>query len=99
MKKLIGFCLWFSLPALANVIPAEPHIYVEGYAEQLVYPDQVKTIVEIAELNMDPELAKQKVEQKAKALLLALQPLGVDNEHIRTLPLSIHQEYDYENSV
>lgn len=99
MKKLIGFCLWLSLPALANVIPAEPHIYVEGYAEQLVYPDQVKTTVDITELNMDPELAKQKVEQKAKALLLALQPLGINKEHISILPLSIHQEHDYENSV
>ncbi|CAI3805817.1 SIMPL domain-containing protein [Rheinheimera sp. MM224] len=97
MKKLIGFCLWLSLPTLANVIPTEPHIYVEGYAEQLVYPDQVKTTVDITELNMDPELAKQRVEQKAKALLLALQPLGIGKEHISAAPLSIEVEYDYEN--
>lgn len=97
MKKLIGFCLLFSLPVLANVIPAEPHIYVEGYAEQLVYPDQVKTTVDITELNMDPELAKQKVEQKASALLLALQPLGIGKEQISAAPLSIEVEYDYEN--
>jgi uncharacterized protein YggE len=98
MKKLIGFCLWFSLPALANVIPAEPHIYVEGYAEQLVYPDQVKTTVDITELDMDPELAKQKVEQKASALLLALQPLGIGKEHISAAPLSIEVEHNYENN-
>lgn len=99
MKKLIAAILTTLIfaTAQANVIPNAPHIYVEGFAEIDVEPNQVKFSIGINETELDGNLAKAKVEQRLNKLLTLMQQLKIDQKDISASPYQINPAYDWQN--
>ncbi|ACE86107.1 conserved hypothetical protein [Cellvibrio japonicus Ueda107] len=86
-----------SLPLLANPLPAQPHVYVEGSAEIEAEPDVMTFSLSIQALNMDLAKAKADVDQRSRLLIETSKKFGIKTNDIATTALNIRPEYDYRD--
>jgi uncharacterized protein YggE len=89
MKALVFVLSIISFPLLSTVIPKQPHIYVEGHAEQEVIPDQIKISVSVTATNTDAE--------KSLKLFEATKALGIKQEQITATPIQIYPAIEHQN--
>lgn len=97
MKFTLLFISIISISTFASVIPNEPHIYVEGYAEKEISPDQIKISVSIVATNLDAEVAKVEIDEKSLKLFEATKNLGVKENQITATPIQILPAIDRED--
>lgn len=97
MKYILCIFALISGSILANVIPDEPHVYVEGYAEMPVYPDQIKFTLQISDINVDTTTAKANVDKKTLALFNAAKKVGLNDKDISSTPLQISPATEYRD--
>ncbi|MGB0937129.1 MAG: SIMPL domain-containing protein [Colwellia sp.] len=97
MKKFLLILSLISYASIASVIPEEAHIYVEGYSEFGVFPDQVTISVSLKAINLDAEVAKLEVDDKSLKLFEAVKKLSVKEENITATPLQISPSFEYED--
>jgi len=100
MKFLLAFVslILLSLPALANPLPSQPHIYVEGSAELEVEPDMMNFSLSIQKLDLDLAKAKADVDARSRLLIETIKKFGIKAEDIATTALNIHPEYEYKEN-
>lgn len=97
MKSLILILSIISSCTFASVIPNEPHIYVEGYAEKEISPDQIKISVSIVATNLDAEVAKVEIDEKSLNLFEASKKLGIKANQITATPIQIVPAIERDN--
>ncbi|MDU0113417.1 SIMPL domain-containing protein [Psychrosphaera aquimarina] len=97
MKALVFVLSIISFPLLSTVIPKQPHIYVEGHAEQEVIPDQIKISVSVMATHMDAEIAKIEIDEKSLKLFEATKVLGIKQEQITATPIQIYPAIEHQN--
>jgi hypothetical protein len=97
MKKFLLILSFISYTSIASVIPNEPHIYVEGFSEFVVFPDQITVSVALRAVNLDAEIAKSEIDNKSLKLFEAVKSLGVKAGDITATPLQINPAFEYEN--
>lgn len=100
MKFLPAFLslLLLSFPVLANPLPAQPHIYVEGSAELEVEPDMMNFSLNIQTLDLDLAKAKADVDARSRLLIETIKKFGIKAEDIATTALNIRPEYEYKET-
>ncbi|WP_032094844.1 MULTISPECIES: SIMPL domain-containing protein [unclassified Alteromonas] len=96
IKRLLPLLL-ISFSSWGSVIPASPHIYVEGYAEKKVKPEIIVISSYIEHHDADASLAKSEVDKKSKTLITAAREIGILREDIKTTPLQISPHYEYKD--
>lgn len=99
LSLIVLFATGFYSNAFASVIPTVPHIYVEGFAEKEITPDQIKLTVSIAATHKMADKAKTEVDDKTLQLFNATKTIGLTRQHITATPLQISPVIDYENGV
>lgn len=97
--KALTLALLLSFSTFATVIPNQPHIYVEGFAEKEITPDQIKLTVSIANTHKMAEKAKTQVDDKTLQLFNATKTIGLTRQQVTAKPLQISPVVDYENGV
>lgn len=90
----IAFAALTAAPANANPLPTQPHIYVEGYSEIEVEPDQMTITVNLAATDEDLASAKATVDENSRTLLDALRELGVESRDVATTTLQVRPAYE-----
>lgn len=90
--------LLLSFPALATPLPAQPHVYVEGFAELEVEPDTMTFSLSIQTVDMDLAKAKTDVDARSRLLIETCKKFGIKAEDIATTALNIRPEYDYREN-
>lgn len=95
LLPLLFTLLTISHSSHANVLPEDPHIYVEGYAEKEVLPDEIALTIAIHATNIATEAAKAEVDDKSLQLLEAMKTLAIDKTDISASPLQIAPAYEY----
>lgn len=89
MKIITLLLSIFTISAFASVIPNEPHIYVEGYAEKEITPDQIKISVSIVSTNLDADIAKSEIDKKSLVIFESTKKLGILSSQITATPIQI----------
>lgn len=96
MPRLMILLLIFIAPlALANPLPASPHIYVEGSAEIEVIPDRMTITLGLSAENMDLAIAKREVDDRSAQLIATLKKMDIAARDIATTALQVTPVYDY----
>lgn len=96
MNHLLALVLMFaSAVALANPLPAKPHIYVEGSAEIEVIPDQMTISLGLSAEEMEVATAKQDVDKRSTQLITTVKAMGIEVRDIATTALQVTPVYDY----
>lgn len=96
MNQLLALALVFlSSFALANPLPAAPHIYVEGSAEIEVIPDQMTITLGLSAENLEVSIAKQDVDKRSVELLSTLKKMNINVKDIATTALQVTPVYDF----
>lgn len=75
--------------SFGNPLPDGRHIYVEGYAEIEVEPDQMTVAVGLTATDENLASAKTIVDEKSRRLIDALRALDIRSEDIATTTLKI----------
>ncbi|MCW1984067.1 hypothetical protein FHY25_004151 [Xanthomonas arboricola] len=103
MKRIIGWMLAgaLMLPVMAsaqiNTLPSQPHLLVKGQAFRTVDPDRFIVDLKISKIDLQPDLARQFVEERAKLVLQGLQRNHVMKDSLYASALSISPQSRYEN--
>lgn len=99
MKSFVTACVLslISLPLLANPLPAQPHVYVEGSAEVEAEPDVMTFTLSIQASSMDLAKAKADVDERSRLLIDTSKKFGIKAADIATTALNIRPEYDYRD--
>jgi len=97
MKTILLLLSIISISSFASVIPNEPHIYVEGYAEKEISPDQIKISVSIVSTNLDADVAKQEIDEKSLKIFESTKNLGLDANQITATPIQIFPAIERDN--
>ncbi|RXF05358.1 SIMPL domain-containing protein [Pseudoalteromonas sp. PS5] len=97
MKTIFILLSIFSVSSFASVIPNEPHIYVEGYAEKEITPDQIKISISIVSTNLDANLAKLEIDEKSLKIFEATKKLGIEANEITATPIQVFPAIETEN--
>lgn len=90
--------LLLSFPVLANPLPPQPHIYVEGSAELEVEPDVMNFSLSIQTVDLDLAKAKADVDGRSRLLVETVKKFGIKAEDIATTALNIRPEYEYREN-
>jgi uncharacterized protein len=85
--------------AEADVIPNGPHIYVEGYAEKKIMPDQVMIRIDISQDAPDIAAASNNVEQRSLKLFETLKAMDIPRLDVKSTPIQINPHYEYKDGV
>lgn len=91
---VVAFLSVFSFSALANGLPDEQYIAVNGTATLEVKPDQVLIQFQASALQPKGMLAKEKVDQQVRSLFSQLKKAGFDSNALDSGDLYTHAEYD-----
>lgn len=99
MKKLLLLvsCLW-TAAAFADGLPTSPYIYVQGFAESRVAPDTLTLTFSAQATDKDQVTAKAAVSAKSTAVFKLFKQLGIADEAVAALDLSVAENYDYNSS-
>ena len=91
MKRIVGWMLAGALllPVMAsaqiNTLPSQPHLLVKGQAFRTVDPDRFIVDLKISKIDLQPDLARQFVEERAKQVLQGLQRNHVMKDSLLSL--------------
>jgi uncharacterized protein len=98
MKYVVAGLLMglFAVPALADPLPAQPHVYVEGSAEIEVEPDMMTFTLSIQAVDLDLAKAKADVDARSRLLIDTIKKFGIKADDIATTALNIRPEYEYK---
>ncbi|MCS3810403.1 SIMPL domain-containing protein [Xanthomonas sp. 4461] len=101
MKQLMRWVLvaLVALPILAiaqvNSLPSQPHLLVKGQAEKTVMPDRFFVTINFRAVDLQPELARKRVQVAAEQILSALKMHRVLKDSIEASSLQIQPSYSY----
>ena len=89
------------LPALAgaqiNTLPSAPHLLVRGHADGKYVPDRFTINLQIQVTNMQPDVARTKVEAHMRQILAALDQSGALKDRTQASSLAIQPDNEYRN--
>ncbi|UNK41932.1 SIMPL domain-containing protein [Luteimonas sp. S4-F44] len=83
--------------AQVNALPSLPHLLVKGDATRDVVPDRFTVSITLSALDMQPEVARERVQANLGALLTVLKSGGAIAESIDASTFSVQPEHDYES--
>lgn len=89
--------LLLSISTLANPLPQQAHIYVEGSATVEVEPDEMQFTLSISETAKELATAKSVVDKKSNKLIALCKKLGIKTKDISTSTLRIYPQFKYNN--
>ncbi|NIK00285.1 SIMPL domain-containing protein [Xanthomonas cannabis] len=101
MKQLTRWMLVVlcALPLLAvaqvNSLPSQPHLLVKGQAERTVMPDRFFVTINFRAVDMQPELARKRIQTAAEQILTALKAHHALKDSIEASSLQIQPFYSY----
>ncbi|CAD7723460.1 hypothetical protein LMG31886_05250 [Xanthomonas hydrangeae] len=88
------------LPAVGaaqiNTLPSQPHLLVKGQAYRTVDPDRFIIDLKVSNTNLQPDLARKFVEERARVVLDGLQRNRVLKDSLYASALSIAPQSRYE---
>ncbi|MEN4902051.1 SIMPL domain-containing protein [Luteimonas sp. TWI1437] len=93
---LLALCAPWAT-AQVNALPSLPHLLVKGDATRDVVPDRFTVSITLSALDMQPEVARDRVQTHLGALLTALKSGGAIAESIDASTFSVQPEHDYES--
>lgn len=107
MKRRAGWMLVGALllPAMAsaqiNTLPSQPHLLVKGQAFRTVDPDRFIIDLKVSKTELQPDLARKFVEERARVVLDGLQRNHVlkDSLYASALSIAPQSRYDAGKSV
>ncbi|QHG88959.1 SIMPL domain-containing protein [Xanthomonas sp. NCPPB 1638] len=89
----------FALPMLAmaqvNSLPSQPHLLVKGQAHRAVMPDRFFVTINFRAVDIQPELARRRIQAAAEQILAALKTHHVLKDSIEASSLQIQPFYSY----
>ena len=91
--------LLLSLSALANPLPQQAHVYVEGSGSVEVEPDEMSFTLSISETSNELATAKLTVDEKSNTLISLCKKLGIDSKDIMTSTLRIQPQFRYDKGT
>lgn len=83
---------------MANPLPAQPHVYVEGSAEIEVEPDMMTFTLSIQTVDIDLAKAKADVDARSRLLIETVKKFGIKADDVATTALNIRPEYEYKEN-
>jgi len=83
--------------AQVNALPSLPHLLVKGEATRDVVPDRFMVSITLSALDMQPEVARDRVQANLGALLTALKSGGAIADSIDASTFSVQPEHTYES--
>ncbi|TDK29954.1 SIMPL domain-containing protein [Luteimonas terrae] len=83
--------------AQVNALPSLPHLLVKGEATRDVVPDRFTVSITLSALDMQPEVARDRVQTNLGALLAALKSGRAIADSIDASTFSVQPEHDYES--
>lgn len=83
--------------AQVNALPSLPHLLVKGEASREVVPDRFTVSVTLSALDMQPELARERVQANLGGLLTVLKSGGAIAGSIDASTFSVQPEHTYES--
>jgi len=92
---LTSTLLSFSL--MANPLPQQAHIYVEGSATVEIEPDEMRFTLRIAQTSKELEQAKSIVDAKSNKLISTSKALNIKTKDIATSTLRINPQFKYKD--
>jgi|GEM_PF-534779 len=95
---LLALCAPFAA-AQVNALPSLPHLLVKGEASRDVVPDRFTVSITLSALDMQPELARDRVQTHLGALLTTLKSSGAIADSIDASTFSVEPEHEYENDA
>jgi len=93
---LLVVCAPFAA-AQVNALPSLPHLLVKGEATRDVVPDRFTVSITLSALDMQPEVARERVQTNLGALLDGLKSGGAIPDSIDASTFSVQPEHDYES--
>ncbi|MEF3082499.1 SIMPL domain-containing protein [Luteimonas sp. SMYT11W] len=93
---LLMVCAPFAA-AQVNALPSLPHLLVKGEATRDVVPDRFTVSITLSALDMQPEVARERVQTNLGALLNGLKSGGAIAGSIDASTFSVQPEHDYES--
>lgn len=97
MRYLILTLLCVTCAVKADVIPDEPHVYVEGSASVEVFPDTMTFRVSISKTDESLALAKKDVDARSFKLIDTCQSLGIAKGSISSSALTVSPSTEYKD--
>lgn len=85
--------------AQVNALPSLPHLLVKGEASRDVVPDRFTVSITLSALDMQPEVARERVQTNLGALLHTLKAGGAIAESIDASTFSVAPEHAYEDET
>lgn len=79
--------------AQVNALPSLPHLLVKGEASRDVVPDRFTVSVTLSALDMQPEVARERVQANLGVLLNALKSGGAITDSINATTFTVAPEY------
>lgn len=90
--------LWAPFAAAqVNALPSLPHLLVKGEASRDVVPDRFTVSITLSALDMQPEVARERVQTNLGALLNGLKSGGAIADSIDASTFSVQPEHSYES--
>ena len=93
---LLVLCAPFAA-AQVNALPSLPHLLVKGEATRDVVPDRFTVSITLSALDMQPEVARERVQANLGALLNGLKSGGAIAGSIDASTFSVQPEHSYES--
>jgi uncharacterized protein len=97
--SLLLLVSFISSPAFADLFPAAPHVYVQGSAELRIEPDTLDLSLAIQSVDLQPAVAKRKVDDRTRKLLAAFEALGIPAEDVSSASPLIGPWFEYQRDV
>ena len=95
---LLMVCAPFAA-AQVNALPSLPHLLVKGEATRDVVPDRFTVSITLSALDMQPEVARERVQTNLGALLNGLKSGGAVADSIDASTFSVAPEHAYEDET
>ncbi|MBB5858906.1 SIMPL domain-containing protein [Xanthomonas arboricola] len=85
--------------AQVNSLPSQPHLLVKGQASRTVDPDRFILDLKVVKTDIQPDVARKFVEDRARQVLQGLQRNRVMKDSLYASALSISPQSRYENGT
>lgn len=82
---------------VADPLPQQAHVYVEGSAEIEAEPDLMNFSLSIELVDLDLAKAKASVDERSRQLIALCKKMGISAKDIATTALNIRPQYEYRN--
>ncbi|MCW0453980.1 SIMPL domain-containing protein [Xanthomonas sacchari] len=94
-----AFAAVLVLPAVAsaqvNSLPSQPHLLVKGEAQREVVPDRFSLRINLRAVDMQPDLARKRIQASAEQILSALKRNRALQDSIMASSLQIQPSYRF----